>query len=100
MYIYKDYNYVKYIYEEIPIEEALDIYFICCEQINEDRLWDLFKQGRFEGSFEEYKKKQKALSKNRNMKEVEEIQIKMKSDELRESLKNKKGTVVNIQGLK
>lgn len=104
MYMYKDYGYVSDIYENYPLEEALLIYVKVCEQDNDDKLWDLYlihiPHSKESCTFEQFKKKQKALAKSKHMDDVEKQRIQMNTDDIREQMKHAKGTVVNVRNLK
>ena len=104
MYVYKDYNYVKYLFEDIPFEEALEIYLQADEQIHDERLWSLFllsvEHGQYKGTFEEFKAKNKGMNKSKNMTNSQKEEIKSNTEDLREKIKKANATKVNVKNLK
>lgn len=97
---YKDYSYIKIIFNDC-FESGIEVYNnILSEELEEKRFNMYLSQIQsrtFFGSFEEYKNRQKAETKNKNMNENDKSKIE-------ESIKNKrKGKVKvksNLKGLK
>lgn len=104
MNMYKDYTYVKYVYEDVPMEEAFDIYLKVLEQINENRLWDLFKleleHNGFSGTFEQYKRNKQNTVKNNKMDEIEKDRIRNNVSDIRQNMNKSQGVRVSIANLK
>lgn len=105
MYVYKDYNYVRYVWEEMPIEEALEVYEQANDQLLEERLWEMYllevQHGGYKGNFEEYKAKNKGLNQTRSMTPEQAKKIEENTKSTREKIRNaNKKTVVNIKSLK
>jgi len=84
MFVYKDYNYVKYVCS-LDINAGLDLYSKCLSRLQdienekvEEKLWDMYKN-RDSGeniTFEEFKNSQMKLSKIDNKdKDLEEERI-------------------------
>lgn len=77
MYVYHDFNYVKYVLN-LPYEEGLQKYALCIGRLNNiieekdnDKMWDLYlfdlQYNGFEGSFVDYIKSQEINHENKTM---------------------------------
>lgn len=90
MFVYKDFNYVNYIFS-LPYKQGRNLYLKCLGRLKkqkeeklEAKQWDLYlfdiEQGNFEGSFNDYKENLNIKNENKVMtddqKEQEENRIK------------------------
>lgn len=90
MFVYKDFNYVNYIFS-LPYKQGRDLYLKCLGRLKkqkeeklEAKQWDLYlfdiEQGNFEGSFQDYKNKMEIKHEDNTMtdekREIEENRIK------------------------
>lgn len=93
MFYYKDWNYVKKVLEELPLNDALEIYLECLNEKNDIRMWDLYLAyitgNKFSGSYKDFKDKQINTLKTKNMNENDKNRIRSNVKDIRNNLDDK-----------